>query len=120
MKELTKRLQQIVLAYPDDVEAKALFALFSIEQGNALGTELVIRQVLEKEPDHPGAHHYRIHNWDGVASGAGASGVASATATSRPISGTRTTCPGTSTARSACGTKPRAPWTPPPASSSAT
>jgi peroxiredoxin len=67
IKELAKRLQQLVLQYPDDVEAKALFALFSIDQGNALGTELVLRQVLEKEPDHPGAHHYRIHNWDGVA-----------------------------------------------------
>ena len=32
-----------------------------------LSTELVLQQVLAKEPDHPGAHHYRIHNWDGVA-----------------------------------------------------
>ena len=28
------------------------------------GTELMIREVLAKQPDHPGAHHYRIHNWD--------------------------------------------------------
>jgi peroxiredoxin len=62
--KMAKELQKIVLKYPDDVEAKALFALFTIGDGNALGTELVIRQVLEKEPDHPGAHHYRIHNWD--------------------------------------------------------
>jgi peroxiredoxin len=67
-KELAKRLQQIVLDYPDDVEAKALFALASLGQGNAYGTELVIQQILQKEPDHPGAHHYRIHNWDGIAS----------------------------------------------------
>jgi peroxiredoxin/Flp pilus assembly protein TadD len=66
-KELAKRLQQIVLKYPDDVEAKALFALSSMGQGNAYGTELVLQQVLAREPDHPGAHHYRIHNWDGVA-----------------------------------------------------
>jgi peroxiredoxin len=66
-KELAKRLQQIVLNYPDDVEAKALFALASLGQGNAYGTELVLQQVLAKEPDHPGAHHYRIHNWDGIA-----------------------------------------------------
>ena len=64
--KLAGELQKIVLKYPDDVEAKALFALFTIGDGNALGTELVIRQVLEKEPDHPGAHHYRIHNWDHV------------------------------------------------------
>jgi len=24
----------------------------------------MIREVLAKQPDHPGAHHYRIHNWD--------------------------------------------------------
>jgi peroxiredoxin/tetratricopeptide (TPR) repeat protein len=64
---LAKELQKIVLQYPDDVEAKALFALFSIDSRNALGTELVLRQVFEKEPDHPGAHHYRIHTWDHVA-----------------------------------------------------
>ena len=28
------------------------------------GTELMIREILIKQPDHPGAHHYRIHNWD--------------------------------------------------------
>lgn len=61
---LSKRLQQLALKYPDDIEAKALFALFSINPSHALSTELVIQQVLAKEPDHPGAHHYRIHNWD--------------------------------------------------------
>jgi hypothetical protein len=66
MHALAKELQKIVLKFPDDIEAKALFALYSITAENALGNELVIRQVLEKEPDHPGAHHYRIHNWDHV------------------------------------------------------
>ncbi len=66
MHALARELQKIALKYPDDIEAKALFALFSIGDGNALGNELVIRQVLDKEPDHPGAHHYRIHNWDHV------------------------------------------------------
>lgn len=64
---LAQRLQQLVLKYPEDIEAKVLFALFSIAPSHALSTELVIQQVLAKEPDHPGAHHYRIHNWDGVA-----------------------------------------------------
>ena len=64
---LARSLQQLVLKYPDDIEAKSLFALFSIAPGHALSTELVIQQVLAKEPDHPGAHHYRIHNWDGAA-----------------------------------------------------
>jgi peroxiredoxin len=63
---LAQELQKIVLKYPDDIEAKSLFALFTIGDGNALGTELVLREVLAREPDHPGAHHYRIHNWDHV------------------------------------------------------
>lgn len=63
---LAEELQKIIVANPDDVEAKALYALYCINTPFAYGTELVIRQVLEKEPDHPGAHHYRIHNWDGV------------------------------------------------------
>ncbi|MFO1009246.1 MAG: redoxin domain-containing protein [Planctomycetota bacterium] len=64
---LARRLEKLALAYPDDVEAKALYALFSIRPDGSLGTEMVLRDVLAKEPDHPGAHHYRIHNWDGVA-----------------------------------------------------
>ncbi len=28
------------------------------------GTEQMIREILAKQPDHPGAHHYRIHNWN--------------------------------------------------------
>ncbi len=63
---LAAELQKILLAHPDDVEAKALYALYGINGGYAYQTELVIRQVLDKEPEHPGAHHYRIHNWDYV------------------------------------------------------
>ena len=116
---LIKGLQKIVLRFPDDIEAKALLGLFSIRRGNTIGTELILQQVLAKEPDHPGAHHYRIHNWDGVASEEGLT-VAAATGSSRPASATRTTCPATSTARSACGTKRRARWTRRPGSSFAT
>ncbi|MCX6612830.1 MAG: redoxin domain-containing protein, partial [Acidobacteria bacterium] len=28
------------------------------------GTEMVLREVQGKQPDHPGVHHYRIHNWN--------------------------------------------------------
>lgn len=64
---LADKLQQIALKYPDDIEAKALYALFAIRRGNELGVEMVLREVFASAPDHPGAHHYRIHNWDGVA-----------------------------------------------------
>ncbi len=66
VKTLNRRLQELVLAYPDDVEAETLLALFSIESGNPVGTEMIVRDILRKSPDHPGAHHARIHNWDGV------------------------------------------------------
>ena len=64
---LAQRLQKLALKYPDDIEAKSLFALFSIAPSHAFSTELVIQQILAKEPNHPGAHHYRIHNWDTAA-----------------------------------------------------
>ena len=37
-----------------------------VNQGvtHVVRAELIIREVLAKLPDHPGAHHYRIHNWD--------------------------------------------------------
>lgn len=66
VKTLNHKLQELLLKYPDDIEAETLLALFSIESGNALGTELIVRHILLKDPDHPGAHHARIHNWDGV------------------------------------------------------
>jgi len=65
---IVDKLQAIALEYPDDVEAKALLALFNIGRGSALANQLVIDQVLAKSPMHPGAHHASIHNWDGVSS----------------------------------------------------
>ena len=62
-KEHIKKLETLVLKYPDDVEAKSLLALATLGHSR-YATELVIREVLAKQPDHPGAHHYRIHNWD--------------------------------------------------------
>ncbi|MBL8859281.1 MAG: redoxin domain-containing protein [Planctomycetes bacterium] len=64
---LARRLQEISIQWPDDIEAKVLYALFSMRRDGALGAEMVLRDVLAKQPDHPGAHHYRIHNWDGAA-----------------------------------------------------
>ncbi len=66
VKILNQKLQELVLKYPDDLEAETLLAMFSIQSGNALGTEMIVRDILQKAPDHPGAHHTRIHNWDGV------------------------------------------------------
>jgi peroxiredoxin len=67
-----KALEGIVGDYPDDVEAKAFLAWtcwhFN-DKGLAISShqavESIIADVLRANPMHPGAHHYRIHLWDG-------------------------------------------------------
>ncbi len=58
-----KILETLCVKYPDDVEARALLAL-QVMGESRYGAELMIREVLSKQVDHPGAHHYRIHNWN--------------------------------------------------------
>ncbi|HMS17062.1 MAG TPA: redoxin domain-containing protein, partial [Planctomycetota bacterium] len=62
--KLLERLEHIVLRYPDDLEAKAFYILSSLWTGSRVANEALIQQVLAQAPEHPGAHHYRIHNWD--------------------------------------------------------
>src|SRR5205085_12440545 len=57
-------IEQIVLKYPDDLEAKAFFALDQMGGEQRYGTDLILKEILARDPNHPGAHHYRIHNWD--------------------------------------------------------
>lgn len=63
-------LEDLVHAYPEDVEAKAMLAwVLHDEQGNGtsfrVAIDALLREVLAKNPLHPAAHHYRIHMWDG-------------------------------------------------------
>ncbi len=68
----TKALEAITLAYPNDVEAKAMlaWALFRQQQNGdvtyRVAIDALLKQVIAKNPLHPGAHHFRIHMWDGV------------------------------------------------------
>jgi peroxiredoxin/Tfp pilus assembly protein PilF len=62
-KNFDRALERLIIKYPDDIEAKSLYAYESMGE-NRIGAELLIRQVLAVAPEHPGAHHYRIHNWD--------------------------------------------------------
>ena len=57
-------LERLVAKYPDDVEAKSLLAISSMWRSSRISTDLLIQQVLDKDSNHPGAHHYRIHNWN--------------------------------------------------------
>jgi len=58
-----KVLETLCVRYPDDMEARSLLALANMG-ADRYGTELMLREILARQPDHPGAHHYRIHNWD--------------------------------------------------------
>jgi peroxiredoxin/tetratricopeptide (TPR) repeat protein len=72
--EIIGKLQTICTMFPDDIEAKTQLSFFNIGQGSALANEFLIQQVLAVNPMHPGAHHARIHNWDGID---GVQGIAS-------------------------------------------
>lgn len=49
-------LEQLVLKYPDDIEAKAFFALDQMGGEHRYCAELILQQVLARDPNHPGAH----------------------------------------------------------------
>lgn len=63
--KLADALEMIVLEYPDDDEAKSLLVLNTLYRSSRYGNEAIIQEILKNNPEHPGAHHYRIHNWDG-------------------------------------------------------
>lgn len=58
-------LDKLVLKYPDDIEAKSFLALEHMGGEGRYGTEMILKHIIARDPNHPGAHHYRIHNWDG-------------------------------------------------------
>lgn len=66
-------LDQIIQDFPDDINARAWYAQAAWEGGRVNGgvgnrkaVDIVIQSVLDKQPNHSGAHHYRIHLWDGA------------------------------------------------------
>ncbi|MEO0447174.1 MAG: alkyl hydroperoxide reductase, partial [Verrucomicrobiota bacterium] len=69
-RDLVRSLEDLTLEYPEDLEAKA-FLMFQIwsnsRKGHPIPSHLVINmlitEILEKNPAHP-VHHYRIHLWD--------------------------------------------------------
>lgn len=61
-KEHRKLLESLCLKYPRNVEVRAYLLLSTRDHRYA--SELIIREILDIDPRHPGAHHYRVHNWD--------------------------------------------------------
>ncbi len=71
-RKLLDGLETIVQDFPRDLDARAWLAMVAWQNSGADGigsrqaVDTVIDTVLQVEPMHPGAHHYRIHLWDGV------------------------------------------------------
>ena len=67
-------LRKLVAAYPDDLEAKSILGLALLDgydpvtkvprTNTAEGTTL-LEEVVSKNDNHFGAHHYLIHGWEG-------------------------------------------------------
>lgn len=65
-----KDLEDIVIEYPNDIEAKALVVhriwhntRAGWKIGSFVAAEALLKEILKVNPLHP-AHHYRIHLWD--------------------------------------------------------
>lgn len=63
----TKSLENLILEFPDDREAKALLALHLYKSKNSstsyFAVDSLLQDVFDAEPMHS-AHHFRIHLWD--------------------------------------------------------
>ena len=63
-------LETIVQEHPDDLDARAWMAMVAWQNAGSEGigsrqaVDMVLDSVLDREPTHPGAQHYRIHLWD--------------------------------------------------------
>jgi peroxiredoxin len=67
-----KALEAIVADHPDDLEAKAFLAWAiwhhkdkGLPINSHTAVDALLGEILRANPLHPGAHHYRIHLWDG-------------------------------------------------------
>jgi peroxiredoxin len=63
-------LESIVQDFPGDIDARAWLAMVTWQNsmdgiGSRQAVDVVLDTVLQAEGMHPGAHHYRIHLWDG-------------------------------------------------------
>src|SRR5580693_397391 len=64
-------IETIVQEFPGDIDARAWLAMVTWQNsmdgiGSRQAVDTLLDTVMQVEPMHPGAHHYRIHLWDGV------------------------------------------------------
>lgn len=67
----SREMEELAASYPDDDEAQAFYALslLGLSQGardvpTYMRAGAIALDLLEKNPDHPGAAHYTIHSFD--------------------------------------------------------
>ena len=67
-------LRKLVAAYPDDLEAKSILGLALLDgydsvtkapRTNTVEGTTLLHEVIAKNDNHFGAHHYLIHGWEG-------------------------------------------------------
>ena len=67
-------MRRLVAEYPDDLEAKSILGLALLDgydpvtkapRTNTTEGTTLLHQVIEKDDNHFGAHHYLIHGWEG-------------------------------------------------------
>ncbi len=71
-KRFEKRMEQVHLKYPEDVEAAIFYTLALFSTRDRAGKEYknerkagkILESLFEANPDHPGITHYIIHNYD--------------------------------------------------------
>lgn len=68
---LRLHIDRMVMEHPGEVEILAFAALEVMDRDffkheNRVAIESMLQRVLALQPDHPGAMHYRVHNWDGT------------------------------------------------------
>jgi tetratricopeptide (TPR) repeat protein len=73
-KDHIKALRKLVKAYPDDLEAKSILGLALLDGFDSVSKRprkhtmdglKLLQQVVDRNDDHFGAHHYLIHGWEG-------------------------------------------------------
>lgn len=63
--DLAKEIyEDLAVKYPDDLEVQIAAASFSMWGSSRSANAALFKAVLAKDPNHPAAHHYLIHNWN--------------------------------------------------------
>jgi tetratricopeptide (TPR) repeat protein len=71
-KRFEDKMENIYLAYPDDIEAAIFYSLALFSTRDRVGKEFknerkageILEDLFEDNPNHPGIAHYIIHNYD--------------------------------------------------------